>query len=111
LNALRRIDIHSRFVRKTLEAADETVNQTECLIMDHDYARLLNEAIETLSPKQKDVFQLSRVQGLSYKEIAELMQISPNMVQEHASIALHKIKKYLTQHADIHFAVMLLCLL
>ena len=111
LNVLRRIDIHSRFVKKTLELADETVNQTECLIMDNDYARLLNEAIETLSPRQKDVFQLSRVQGLSYREIAELLQISPNMVQEHASIALHKIKKYLTQHADIHFAIILLYLL
>ena len=64
-----------------------------------------------LEQKVKEIFQLSRMQGLTYKEIAELMQISVETVREHASLALKKIKKHLMQHADIHFKAVITILM
>ena len=111
LNMFRKVDIHSRFVQNILTNRKETTNQTEDSIIDNDYAELLNRAIETLSPKQKDVFRLSRLQGLTYKEIAEILHISVDTVQEHASLALKKIRDYLIQHTDIHIKAIALLLL
>ena len=102
LNMFRQFDVHSRFAQHIIMNKKDSTNETEDLIIDNDYAKLLNNAIESLSPRQKEIFQLSRIQGLTYREISELMQISLDTVQEHASLALKKIKGYLKQHADIY---------
>ena len=103
LKKFRHFDVHSRFARSILMNGADTTNETENTIADNDYEILLSKAIESLSPRQKETFQLSRVQELSYKEISELLQISVDTVQEHISLALKKIKGFLKQHADIHF--------
>ena len=111
LNVLRKFDVHSRFVRHIIMNGKDSTNQTEESIIDSDYAELLNGLIENLSPRQKEVFRLSRTHGLTYGEIAELMQISVDTVREHASIALKKIKKQLIQHTDIHFKTVITLLM
>ena len=103
LNIFRQFDVHTRFAQHVLMNETEYTNDTENSIIDNDYAKLLNEAIESLSARQKQIFQLSRIQGLTYKEISELLQISLNMVQEHASLAIKKIKEYLRSNTDINF--------
>jgi len=103
LNMYRQKGVHSRYVRYILDNEKELTNETEDLIADNDYAALLNEILEILPPKQREVFRLSRIEGLKYKEISEVLRISIPAVQKHASIALKKIKKYLQQHANIHF--------
>jgi len=103
LNEFKKFDVHSRFVQYIIINGKESTNQTENTIIDKDYAKLLNELIESLSPKQKEIFQLSRKYGLTYKEIAYRMQISVETVREYMYFALKKIKKHLMQHADIHF--------
>ena len=103
LNKFRQFDVHSRFAQYILMNEKDSTNQTEDTIIFDDYAKLLNELIESLSPRQREIFRLSRVEGLTYKEISDLLKISVDTVQEHASNALKKIKEHLTQHTDIHF--------
>jgi len=99
----RKTEIHSHFVLNTLaNGIIDSTNETENLIMDNDYEFFLNELIERLPTRQKEVFKLSRIEGFTYKEISELLQISIPAVQKHASLALKKIKEHLQQHADIH---------
>ena len=102
LNEFKRFDVHSRFAQHIIMNGKDSNNQTENQIIDEDYTILFNNLIESLSPRQKEIFQMSRIQGLTYKEIAEQMQISVETVREHVSLALKKIKKLLVQHADIH---------
>jgi RNA polymerase sigma-70 factor (ECF subfamily) len=99
----RKSDIHRRFVQHTIMNESDTTNQTEDQVIDNDYEQLLNEMIDGLSPQQKEVLRLSRIEGLTYKEIAELLHISLPTVKLHASLALKKIKKQLATHADLHF--------
>lgn len=103
LKKIRHFEIHARYAQAVLMYEKDWSNQMEDTILDHDFAQLLKESIKCLSPRQKEVFQLSRLQGLTYKEIAELTQLSVETVREHASLALQKIKKNLVRHADIHF--------
>lgn len=51
-----------------------------------------NQAIKTLPPVRKKVFILSRIQGFSYQEIANLLSISINTVEDHMSKAIRHIK-------------------
>jgi len=102
IDKLRHLDIHSRFAKNIFMNETDTTNETEDLIIDSDYAELLDKLIEKLPPRQKEVFQYSRIERLTYKEISELLKISVDTVQEHASLALKTIKKQLMKHTDIY---------
>lgn len=71
-------------------------HETEETIVYHESRQLLGEAISQLSPQRKAVYQLSREQGLSYEEIAESLNISPNTVRNHLVEASKQIRQYLT---------------
>jgi len=103
LDEFKRFDVHLRYAQHTMTHENEETNQTENQIIYNDYARLLNELIDALTPRQKTIFRLSRIQGLSYNEIGEQLNISLPAVKKHATLALDTIKKQLTEHADIHF--------
>ena len=103
LKMVRQFDVHSRYAQRILLNAKEWTNETEDSIIDNDYAALLNKMMEKLSPRQKEVFCLSRMEGLTYQEISEKLNISVTAVQKHASFALEKIKEHLKQHTNIHF--------
>ena len=111
LKKLRHFDVHSRFTRNMLMNEIDSTNETEDTVINNDYAKLLDELIETLPPKQKEVFRLSRIEGHTYKEISELLQISIENVRKHASLALKKIKDQLLQHTDIHFQMVIFFLM
>lgn len=57
--------------------------------------RLIEEAILSLPPKCQDIFNKSRMENLSNKEIAERMNISVKAVEGHISRALRQIRAYL----------------
>lgn len=54
---------------------------------------LLVDALERLSPKCQDVFLLSRMDGLSYPQIAVRCGISVKMVEKYMSRALAELRK------------------
>jgi len=103
LKRLRHIDVHARFVQTLLMNNNNSTNETEDAIIENDYEKLLNEMIERLPPMQKEIFRLSRIEGLDYKEIAELLQTSVENVRKNVSLALRKIQDQLSNHTDIQF--------
>ncbi|GGH12661.1 MULTISPECIES: sigma-70 family RNA polymerase sigma factor [Pedobacter] len=52
----------------------------------------LEQAIEQMAPVRKKVFKMSKVEGYSYKEIAEMLSISPKTVENHISQALKQLR-------------------
>ena len=103
LYKFRKSEVHSRFIQYMLLNEIDSTSETEHTIIDNDYAKLLDEMIESLPKQQKEIFRLSRIEGLTHQEIAELMQISNENVRKQVSLALKKIKKLLLQNTDIHF--------
>ncbi|UIR54747.1 sigma-70 family RNA polymerase sigma factor [Sphingobacterium sp. SRCM116780] len=53
----------------------------------------LDQIIEKMPEARKKVFQLSRFEQLSYKEIAQRLSITPKTVENHIHLALKVIKK------------------
>ncbi|MFC5271839.1 RNA polymerase sigma-70 factor [Adhaeribacter terreus] len=82
------------------ETAEKNLNllETEAEIL---------KAIDSLPPKTKVVFSLSRFEELSYKEIAERLDISQKSVEKHMGIALQRLRENLKEYL---VAVLLLLL-
>ena len=55
----------------------------------------VNKAVTELPEQRKKIYQLSREEGLSYKEIAGRLHIKPKTVENHINLALRYIRKRL----------------
>lgn len=61
-------------------------------VEDHDTEILIRAAINSLPKRCRDIFLLSRVEGLKYREISEHLGISVNTVECQMGIALKKLR-------------------
>src|SRR5215471_21560674 len=59
--------------------------------------RLLDQALQTLSEPQRQTFVLHAEAGLSYREVAEVMDISIGTVMSRLYYARQKLRSYLAQ--------------
>ncbi len=66
----------------------------ESALLDKEYEFLIQEAINSLPPKCKEVFRLVLSDKLKNREIAELLSISESTVNEHIALAYKRISLY-----------------
>ena len=79
-------------------------------MIEKQYEELLQEAVDLLPPKQRQVFRLAKVEGLSHQAIAEQLQISKLTVKTHMAKALQTIRQNLQHHIiTIGFLPLILC--
>jgi RNA polymerase sigma-70 factor (family 1) len=79
------------------QSDDSLYNPEELLIKDELIFRI-STAINGLPPKCQQVYKLVREEGFSYKEVAELLDISTNTVDRHLNNALHKLMHTVKQY-------------
>ena len=63
----------------------------EQLLITADMLAMIQQAINQLPPKCKMIFKLTKEDGLKYREVAEILNISVKTVENQLAIALHKI--------------------
>lgn len=71
---------------------EETYNVEDELAAS-DLRNHINSLIELMPPRRQEIFRLSREKQLSYKEIAELLDISEKTVEHHIADALKFLKR------------------
>jgi len=67
---------------------------------EREVSERIREAIERLSEEQKEVMLLSRYQGLTYRQIAEVLGISTESVKQRAYRAHVRLRELLEDLAD-----------
>jgi RNA polymerase sigma-70 factor (ECF subfamily) len=67
--------------------------------------QMILEAINTMPARQQEVFKLSRIEGLSNKEIAEKLGLSIAAVKWHIVAGLNTLRGYLAIHAGENLLV------
>lgn len=65
----------------------------------------INEALQDLPDKCRTVFEMSRYQGMKYKEIAEELGIAQKTVEAHMTKAMKSLR---TQLKDYHLLILFL---
>jgi RNA polymerase sigma-70 factor (ECF subfamily) len=63
------------------------------LISGEDIEKTVQQAIDKLPSRCREIFILNRVEGKKYREIAEILDISVNTVENQMGIALKKLRK------------------
>ncbi len=71
----------------------------------------LQSVVESLPPRQKEIYRLKREQGLKRDEIAQKLQLSPSTVKNHLRQALQTIRSEMRQYTPGIFIFLGLILL
>lgn len=75
--------------------SEEEVNELDDEIDYNETNRKLYRALTQLPEMRRKVFELSRLEGMSYKDIAERLSISVKTVEKHISKALQQLRPLL----------------
>jgi len=97
LDHIKKLRTQEKRMRSLSSRLTETSNATEETILYRESASLINAAVETLPDQQKKIYQLSRNQGYTNNEIAEMLNLSPNTIRNHLAAALRTIRKFITE--------------
>jgi len=84
---------------ETIEMADTAASDNPMIVKEYEAA--LREAIGLLSPQRRKVYQLSRDEGLSHKEIADQLGLSKHTVSNHITEAQRFIQQYLADRLNL----------
>jgi RNA polymerase sigma-70 factor (ECF subfamily) len=94
LNHLRHLQVQRRAApRLVLEEAREATAPSRLIAQEIDVA--LHEALSGLTPRCREVFELSRVHGLRYSEIATQLGVSVKAVEAQMGKALRALREHL----------------
>lgn len=74
------------------------VSETDCRTILDELNRDLVMVADSLPQRCREVFMMSRVDGLKNREIASRLQISEKAVEKHITIALKAFRKMLGKH-------------
>jgi RNA polymerase sigma-19 factor, ECF subfamily len=74
---------------------EKGVDSTNEKMRGAELQKRISEAVNDLPPVRKLVFEMSREQGMSYREIAATLSVSSKTVETHIYKALKQIKKHI----------------
>jgi RNA polymerase sigma-70 factor (ECF subfamily) len=83
-----------------IESFTNLYSETEDYLLNKERATILNAALEKLSPKRREIFKLCKFEDKSYKEVADILQISPSTVSNQLVSATKSIKEYVFQNSQ-----------
>ncbi|MBN9383091.1 MAG: RNA polymerase sigma-70 factor [Chitinophagaceae bacterium] len=102
LSKKARESITEPFDHIQIELNDSAVTPEQILITAEMYKKI-QAAVEALPPRCKMIFKLVREDGLRYKEIAEILNISVNTIDVQMAIAVKRIASAL--EADLGYSL------
>ncbi|MCF6365491.1 MAG: RNA polymerase sigma-70 factor [Bacteroidales bacterium] len=87
--------------RNIYEEKYEVDNTEKKEEINKDINKIYNEAVEKLPERTKQVFILSKNEGLTYNEIAEYLQITAKTVENNMGIAFKKLREVLMPYKSL----------
>ncbi|HXB93141.1 MAG TPA: RNA polymerase sigma-70 factor [Puia sp.] len=102
--ALNYINQHKRNVTNPIDEFQAEFTSIyfdpEQLLITADMLALIKRSIEQLPPKCKIIFKLVKEDGLKYREVAEILNLSIKTVENQLAIALQKIGNTISFDVD-----------
>lgn len=92
-NAFRRKAKETLILAELKKELSIEVDDTDNRILLNEAQLLIDNAIDKLTPQQREVFKMSRKEGLKTEEIAQRLNISLFTVKKHLTNALNYLRK------------------
>jgi len=100
LSKKARENITEPFDHINIELIQPAISPEQIMITGEMYKKI-QEAVDALPPRCKMIFKLIREDGLKYKEVSEILNISVNTIDVQMAIAVKRIA--LALETDMHF--------
>ncbi len=108
LNLLAGIEKEQELKKVILSNSIDFHMKVEEEVIESELDKLLEKALEELTPQQRNIFEMSRKEYKPHKQIAQELNISVYTVQQHISVSIKKIKSYLEKYGEAYTDIVLL---
>ncbi len=102
--------IKHNVIKERYQKSKEEQLQSDAHFEDHfievDLIKKIEESIDSLPEKRREIFRLSREEGLKYREIAEKLNISIKTVEAQMGLAIKNLREKLKDYKSF---LMLFC--
>lgn len=102
INQWKKSASSDKFRQHLLASFEEGSNDAEAYALSRDIERISEEALQLLTVQQREIFRLSREEGLTYKEIADRLHISRHTVKYHLSNALDTFRQHFAKYGILY---------
>ena len=79
---------------QTMDTSESRIDETVKVLLSE-----IKNKVSDLPKRQRQVFQLVKYNGMTYKEAAKILEISESTVEKHISQALNTLKQQLSKFA------------
>jgi len=110
LSALKKKALEEQRHKDVVSIMTINATTTETSTQEKEMESILQLALGDLSPQQRKVFIMSRLQGLDRTTIAHKLELAPATVSFHLTIALKAVKSYLVKSMNNVAGITLLCI-
>ncbi len=105
LDYIKHKNVESKYLK---HSQHESESDDRDLIEEAELNACINRAVEELPEKCREIFLLCRFEDLTYKEIADRLNLSIKTIEMQMSIALKKLRLKLTDRQHIQLLVFLI---
>jgi RNA polymerase sigma-70 factor (ECF subfamily) len=91
LNQIQHEKIKKQYANMVLETTHQE-NDPDRYYLEVGLIQRIEKCIDSLPPKRKEIFRLSRERGMKYKEIADMLNISVKTVEAQMGLALKHLR-------------------
>ena len=106
LNQLQHLKIRQKYAQKVKEDATYEPH-TSGFLMEFGLNEKIEDSINSLPTRRREIFKMSREEGLKYKEIAEQLNISVKTVEAQMGLALKQLRVLLKDYQDYLLGLMM----
>jgi RNA polymerase sigma-70 factor (ECF subfamily) len=92
LDHIKHSKVKARYMDSLKTEMESHTQLADALVRQRDLSDQIEKEIKALPAKMREIFELSRKEYRSYKEISEYLQISDKTVKKQISNALHILK-------------------
>jgi RNA polymerase sigma factor (sigma-70 family) len=96
LDLRRRADVRRRWKRGRPRVPTPLPPTPEEELAGAELLRQFRDALESLPPRRREVFELVRLRGLSHQDAAEVLEVSSRTVANHLMLAMRDMKEMLS---------------
>lgn len=96
INRIAHLQVEDKYISSLRDFIDRDNYLADYRLREKEMKRIVEQEISSLPTKMKEIFELSRRDYLSYKQIAVKLQISEHTVRTHVKKALRILKPKLS---------------
>lgn len=100
INHIKHQELAEEYNKKIAWLKQKPVTQEHNYDEESEFVQAAQKAIEALPDRARQIYKLSRKDGLTYKEISDVLDISPKTVESQMSRALKILRKSLSEYVE-----------